>query len=102
MSLDARDPCPVRVSTVSSGFESRPQRSTRCQNYNVRPGQKHFRVTDRSSMFLFLFKPFAELDAVQSGDVTDGCRGTVALTWLGVREIEVPSRFEFRLFGRVR
>ena len=26
--LDARDPCPVRVSMASSGFESRPQRST--------------------------------------------------------------------------
>ncbi len=29
------DPCPVRVSTASGGFESRPQRSTCCGNNNI-------------------------------------------------------------------
>ena len=32
---DVHDPCPVRVSTASGGFESRPQRSTCCGNNNI-------------------------------------------------------------------
>ena len=35
--LDARNPCPVRVSTIPSGFESRPQRSTRRRIHNTGP-----------------------------------------------------------------
>ena len=44
-------------SRVSEGFESRPQRSTRCQKYNVWPGQGPDRVSDRSGTFVFAFKP---------------------------------------------
>ncbi len=55
---------------ISSGFESCPSRSTRCQKYNVWPGQVPFRVSDRSGMFVFFFKPFTKLDAV---NLATGC-----------------------------
>jgi len=53
----ARNPCSGAISRVSGGFESRPQRSTRCQNYNVRPVQRALRVSDRSGTFVSYFKP---------------------------------------------
>ena len=65
--LDARDPCPARVSTLSSGFESCPSRSTRCQKYNVCAGQGTDRVSDRSGTFVFYFKPVRRR---RSGDDT--------------------------------
>ena len=53
----ARNPCSGAVSRVSGGFESRPQRPTRCQNYNVIPVQRVIRLSDRSGTFGPLFKP---------------------------------------------
>ena len=52
-----RNPCSGDVSRVSGGFESRPQRPTRCQNYNVIPVQRVIRLSDRSGTFGPLFKP---------------------------------------------
>src|SRR5664280_660061 len=43
-----RNPCSGAVSRVSGGFESRPQRSTRCQEYNISPVEGALLVTDRS------------------------------------------------------
>ena len=51
------NPCSSPDSRVSGGFESRPQRSTRCQKYNVFPVQRIFRVSDRSGRIGPLFKP---------------------------------------------
>jgi hypothetical protein len=53
----ARNPCSGVSSRVSEGFESRPQRSTRCQNCNVSPIQGILRVSDRSGRFGPSFKP---------------------------------------------
>ena len=61
----ARSPCSEAVSSVSGGFESRPQRSTRCQNHNVSPVQRVLRVSDRSSTFGCYFKPPYEVQASQ-------------------------------------
>ena len=52
-----REPLFTAISRVSGGFESSPQRSTSCQNYNVRPVQRALRVSDRSDMSVSYFKP---------------------------------------------
>ena len=51
-------PWSASVSMDLAGFESRPQRSTRCQNHNVWPGRSWFRVSDRSTYFVSSFKPW--------------------------------------------
>ena len=45
--------CEERV----AGFESRPIRSTRCQDHNVWTGQEFDRVSDRLGRFVFSFEP---------------------------------------------
>src|SRR5665213_1715042 len=61
----ARNPWSGAVSRVSGGFESRPQRSTHCQNHIVRPVQGALRASDRSGTFGFYFKPPYQAPASQ-------------------------------------